>query len=123
MCNSEIKKLLISRLGGHEMAHHYGDLDSFIALAMARLNRTGYTTHWSVGDPIVTKYFSDVIVSWSLIMAWQSKASSLATINYGNPDYANEKNPSALLELCRVEGDSFRLAHDKIADTKRDLKN
>lgn len=118
MCDSIIEQMLIVRLGGAGAASQYGDLSTFIDLSMTRLNRTGPLTSWVSTSPAVVQYFADIIVSWSLIMAWQSKASEGAAEN--NPAYASKS--STLAELCRIEGDSFRLAHDKISETKRTLR-
>jgi hypothetical protein len=128
MYNSEVlKNMLITRLGGKdaEVVFAGHELYTFMTLALARLNRTGLITQWTLDEPLLLSHFPDVIVGWSASMAWMSKVPVEASREFTITDNGVEKTAPViaqkLIDLAKIEGDTFRLAYDKIAETKRKL--
>mgnify|MGYP001588982595 CR=1 FL=1 len=131
MCNSEmLKSMLLSRLGGADTVGSGGvfsetDAENFLALALARLNRVTPTTVWNIEDPTVLYAFPDVVVGWATVMAWMSKVAVEAgkefDINDNGVLRTAPEVSQKLIELTRIEGDVFRLSHDKISNAKRAL--
>jgi hypothetical protein len=120
-----LKKMLITRLGGCEAVTAFSDseLDTFMTLAIARLNRTGILTYWAIESREVVEFFPDVIVGWAAAMAWMSRVSPEAMREASTSTAGATPSTAAqrLIDLAKVEGEIFRIAHDKIWDTKRKL--
>jgi hypothetical protein len=128
MRNSQaLKNMLLVRLGGADAQVVFLDteLDTFLTLALARLNRIGCLTQWTLDEPLVINYFPDVVAGWAASMAWMSKVAPEAgrelVIKDDRVALATSAVAQKLLDLARIEGDTFRLAYDKIAETKREL--
>ncbi len=85
-------------------------VNSFIDLAIKRLNRVAPITEWSREDEVLLK-FSDVISSWSVIMAVQAR---IAAQKAGEAPAA-----TPLADLLTAEGNFFRISADMLSTAKK----
>jgi hypothetical protein len=93
-----------------------GNINSYIDLAIKRLNRVAPITEWTREDEVILN-FSDVLSSWAMVMAVQARiAEQNATLKRGETP---SRSQLMLGELLTAEGNFFRISADMLSAGKK----